>query len=283
LPVTSKNTPVKTIVLVNAGAVYHIGPNRLHVSLARRWAALGHTVLRIDLSGIGDSSAAPDAAENVVYSDRALEDLRGAVEFLAESRPAMQCHALGLCSGAYHAFKAAAGKLPLSGIILINPLTFSWKEGMSLDYPAHMVASSMLRYKTTAFRTSSWLKLLRGDVSVGGVSQILLRHARSMLLAQVLNVARRLRLPLKDDLGTELARIAASSTDMLFVFAPQDPGLEILRIQGGSALRRLRGKQQLDIEIVAGADHTFTGRAARERLVAVLGKRLDGPVACRSV
>ena len=49
------------IVLANAGCVSRVGPHRTYVKMARRWASLGFDVLRVDLSGIGDSPAAPGA------------------------------------------------------------------------------------------------------------------------------------------------------------------------------------------------------------------------------
>ncbi len=43
------------VVLVNVAAEHHIGPGRRWVEWARRWAALGYRVVRIDQSGVGDS------------------------------------------------------------------------------------------------------------------------------------------------------------------------------------------------------------------------------------
>lgn len=44
-----------TVILLNAGLIHRIGPNRVYVRLARHLAGLGFQVLRFDLSGIGDS------------------------------------------------------------------------------------------------------------------------------------------------------------------------------------------------------------------------------------
>src|SRR5262249_1267225 len=98
----------RAILLLNAGSVHHVGPNRLYTVLARRWAAMGHVVLRLDNSGIGDSRPRPGEAENVVYSGRALEDVAAALSFLRRQPGVLDCRAVGLCSGAYHAFKSAA-------------------------------------------------------------------------------------------------------------------------------------------------------------------------------
>src|SRR5687768_18323652 len=45
----------QSIVILNAGSVHHIGPNRMHVEFARRLAADGCRVCRADLRGLGDS------------------------------------------------------------------------------------------------------------------------------------------------------------------------------------------------------------------------------------
>src|SRR5262249_1731329 len=42
-------------VLLNGGALRHIGPSRTWVEIARRWAARGVPTVRIDMPGIGES------------------------------------------------------------------------------------------------------------------------------------------------------------------------------------------------------------------------------------
>src|SRR6202011_2523644 len=117
-----------------AGAVHHVGPNRLYVALARHLARLGHIVLRMDIAGIGDSPASAGEPDNVVYSSHALRDVSKAIEYLQRHWGAHELRAVGLCSGAYHALKAGVARLPLTGVVIINPLTFFWKKDMSLEY-----------------------------------------------------------------------------------------------------------------------------------------------------
>src|SRR6185312_12807504 len=74
--------PRRGVILLNAGAVGQIGPNRLHVVLARRLAAAGDLVLRLDVSGIGDSRVRAGAEENVVYSAHAIADVGMAVDWV---------------------------------------------------------------------------------------------------------------------------------------------------------------------------------------------------------
>ena len=45
-------------VLLNAGVISRVGPQRLNVTLARAIARIGFTAFRFDLSGLGASRAA---------------------------------------------------------------------------------------------------------------------------------------------------------------------------------------------------------------------------------
>jgi dienelactone hydrolase len=274
--VTAK-PPRGGILLLNAGGTHRIGSNRLYVTLARRWASLGQVVLRMDISGVGDSLPRAGEAENVIYTARAADDITEAIRYLRARAGVSECRALGLCSGAYHAFKAAVGGAPLESVVMINPLTFFWKEGMSLDAPLpdQRVISEAHRYQRTAFRIHSWLKLMRGEVDVGRVAQIMIRRSGSLLNHHWRDLVRRFGLPLRDDLGRELESVAQRGVHMLFVFAAHDPGLELLRTQGGSCVGKLHQRRRLEIKVISGADHTFTTRRARDQLIAVLGDALD--------
>ncbi len=269
--------PRTGILLLNAGGTHHIGSNRLYVALARRWASQGHVVLRLDISGVGDSLPRPGETENAIYTARAAEDIREAMHYLRQRAGVSECRALGLCSGAYHAFKAAVGGAPLQTVVMINPLTFFWKEGMSLDAPLtdRRVISEAHRYREAAFRLHSWRKLMRGEVDVGRVAQIMIRRTGAWLSRHWRDLARDLGVPLRDDLGHELESVAERGTAMLFVFATNDPGLQLLRTQGGSRVRKLCARGQLAIQLIDGADHTFTAGSARERLITVLSEALD--------
>jgi pimeloyl-ACP methyl ester carboxylesterase len=262
------------IVLINSGAVHSVGPNRLYVVLARLLAQRGHVVLRMDISGIGDSPTRPNAVENTVYSPYAVEEVRAAVTYLREAWHVQDVRAAGLCSGAYHAFKAAVAGVPVNGVVLINPLTFFWKEGMSLQYPEYRVAADIRRYRANILRPASWLKLLRGQVNLWESSQVLLRRALSLGRTPLRNLARALRMPLSDDLPSELSSVVRAGIRLQFVFAAQDPGPELLRNQGGATARKLRERGLLRVESIDAADHTFTDSARRALLVSILERTL---------
>lgn len=110
---------VPTVVFLNPATDHHVGPNRLWVHLARRWAELGVRSLRLDLSGIGDSPARPGRAELVVRSADAFDDVREVAEALSPDDPG-DVVLVGLCSGAYQALESAL-ELGARGVLAVNP------------------------------------------------------------------------------------------------------------------------------------------------------------------
>ena len=269
------------LLLLNAGSVHHIGSNRLHVTLARRWAALGHAVLRLDVSGIGDSRPHAGEPENVVYPRHATADVAAGLAFLRRQPGVVEVHAVGLCSGGYHAFKAAVAGVALDGVVLINPLTFFYKPGMSLEAAPHHVTGEASRYTRRVYSVDAWKKLLRGDVHLRALAQVMARRVGLLVRDSARTVARRAGIRLRDDLAVELEGIARRNIALLFLFAADDPGISLLARQGGPTVRRLRRQGQLAIELIHGADHTFTPLWSHPLVVASLAAHLDRPPRAR--
>ena len=262
------------VLLLNAGAVYHVGPNRLYVAFARHLARSGYVVLRMDIAGIGDSPVHEGEADNIVYSKFALDDLGKSIDYLRREWGVRDVRAVGLCSGAYHAFKASVAHLPLTHAVMINPLTFFWKEGMSLEYPEHRIAADIVRYRTNVMRLSSWLKLFTGGVNLVELGHVLARRARTVTLTALRAPARLLGIPLQDDLPSELRTAVRAPVQLHFLFSASDPGQELLRSQGGRTAQRLLARGQVQVELIEGADHTFTDLTARTTLATALSRIL---------
>lgn len=271
MPAAPARPGAPAVLMLNSGAVHLIGPNRLWVRLARRWAAQGMTVLRIDLSGIGDSSARPGQDENVVYSASAKADIAAALAHLQAVVGAGDCHLLGLCSGGYHALKAAVAGLDVASSVVINPLTYFWQDGATpSDVKEYEVLELTAKYRRKLLTAEPWLRLVRGDLHLRLIAEVALRRVANAAAPWLIEGARWLRWPLKNDLARELRSVAQRRVGLHFVFAEGAPGLRLLRQQGGRATAELLAQGALSIDAVAAADHTFTRRDARERLVAVL-------------
>jgi alpha-beta hydrolase superfamily lysophospholipase len=112
------------IVIANAGCVNRQGPHAMFVHAARQWASRGFDVLRVDLSGIGDSPAARDVKENLTYPPSGFDDLTEALRATGRSRAIIA----GLCSGGDYAFqlgwRGAGSAAEVVGAWIMNPRTF---------------------------------------------------------------------------------------------------------------------------------------------------------------
>ncbi len=108
------------VVLLGAGIIHRIGPSRASVELARALASRGHTVLRFDLSGIGDSPRAEEAR----LTDAAIADMRDAITLMAETAEnpwGDRVAAVGFCSGADNGFFLAADEPRIGALVLFDP------------------------------------------------------------------------------------------------------------------------------------------------------------------
>ena len=113
-----------TLILYNAGAIRRIGPNRMWTEAARRWAAAGVPVIRVDLEGIGDAGGDGSAyreSDDPFYTPTLVDQARAVLD-LAARRGLPRRFALGgLCSGGFWAFQAALADPRVQSVIMLNP------------------------------------------------------------------------------------------------------------------------------------------------------------------
>jgi pimeloyl-ACP methyl ester carboxylesterase len=262
------------VVLLNAGSSPRVGPSRLHVLLARQLAARGFRVLRVDLNGLGDSEAADPARENDCYPPTMFRDVDTVLRFAQSDLAARRVVLMGLCSGAYAGFQAAAQfKNPvLVESVLINPLTYYWKEGMSLDMPAPKEIAALHYYMRSALMPAKWWKLISGNTKIGLVGALRMlagrwRRRRPEESASVphLDIGdANLCHPAREDLTKDLKKVAAFGRHLACFFSASDPGYSILMYHARRAAKALRRAGKLRIFIIEGADHTFSRRRPRE-------------------
>ena len=111
------------VVLVNGGHNHRSGINRNYTEWARRLAARGHAVLRMDLRGLGDSPPATPEGLARLYTTEGTRDVIDAVAWLRERGYERVCCA-GLCAGGSQAFQAALKSPSVDAIVMLNPLRF---------------------------------------------------------------------------------------------------------------------------------------------------------------
>jgi pimeloyl-ACP methyl ester carboxylesterase len=152
-PETAAEKPDRPVVIIlNAGIIHRVGPNRIHVLLARALADKGLTTLRFDLSGIGDSDPQADRCSLIAG---VISDFRAAAEYLMTSRKASRFILVGLCAGADKALLIASGDPRVVGAVLIDQFAFKT--------PGYYVR----HYGRRLFKIQSWINVAKGRNPLG--------------------------------------------------------------------------------------------------------------------
>ena len=154
---------VPAFILLNAGIVHRVGPNRLYVNAARALAEAGHPALRFDVSGLGDSEARRDGLS---YQESRLVETREAMDHLETQQGVGTFVLLGLCSGADQAFRVACVDSRVVGVVLIDGYAYRTQK----YYVVH--------YGRRLFRLSSWWNFATGRHPVWRALRDKLRNPR---------------------------------------------------------------------------------------------------------
>ena len=105
------------VILLNAGFTHRVGPNRVHVQLARGSAARGFCALRFDFSGIGDSGS---RADNLPCETSTVLETKQAMDYLETAQDVHTFVLAGICSGADVAVRTAGRDPRVVGAVAVN-------------------------------------------------------------------------------------------------------------------------------------------------------------------
>ncbi|OAF13596.1 hypothetical protein AYJ54_43490 [Bradyrhizobium centrolobii] len=117
-PAEQPNENKLAVVILNTGTIHRVGHHRMYVSMSRKLARTGCTVLRFDFSGLGDSS--PHLSDQPLLQSN-LADIGTALEWLQTTRGVSRVILVGLCSGADHAILYGFSDPRIVGLVLIDP------------------------------------------------------------------------------------------------------------------------------------------------------------------
>jgi dienelactone hydrolase len=264
------------ILLLNTGANHRVGSNRMYVAMARAWAAAGFVTLRFDLSGIGDSPARGDARENDVYSARGVSEAQAAMRFLS-ARGRERFILGGLCSGAYVSFHAGVHDSRVAGVILINPLTFHWKEGDSLEIRTRKTFKSTRFYARAMTDAATWRRTFSGDIHVRAILRELGTRAVKRVHGHVSSLAARVTgggATDTTDIASGFRAMCDRGVEVMLVFGADDGGIDVMEEHLGVGARKLHKKKGFRLEIIDGPDHTFTPLWSQRHLRDLLTQHL---------
>jgi alpha-beta hydrolase superfamily lysophospholipase len=253
-------------VLLNAGAIRRVGPNRMWVELARRWAARGVPSLRLDLEGLGDSdgddSRFADVAE--LYIPQLVDQVQTAIDVVEAQGIAQRFVLTGLCSGAYWSFHGALRDERVVAAFMLNPRTLFWDA-----------SQETVRYlRRGLLQPSSWGMVLRGDVHHSRVGNVIRETPRSLLRRAAARVH---AIGDSDQIDGVLDLLRDGGKQLLFVFSEKEPLHEELERQG--RLPRSERWPNIKLELIPGRDHTLRPHYSQERAHEALDRALDRELA----
>ena len=179
----------------------------------------------------------------------------------------------GLCSGGYHALKAALAGQAIDTVLMVNPLTFDYQPGVDPYFALHRDSQ---RHAERMRSGAAWLRLLRGQVAVGRAVRVLAWRVLGRLRERLLDMARALRLPLRHDLGCQLQSLAQRGVTVHYIFAADEPAPSMLKSMAGNVVPRLVRRGQASVQTIDGPDHPFTPRWSHPWLLDAIERALDG-------
>lgn len=223
-------------VLLNSGAQRRVGPNRMWVEMARRWAASGVPTLRVDLAGIGDSGgdSEPLAADMAFYVPDYIDQTLTTLDALEDRGLAPHFVLGGLCSGAYWSLYAGLRDERVAAALMINPRILMW------DGWVHALRQTREIRRKLGSR-EAWMRVVRREASFTRPLRIAAGLLKQMLLWPV-------RLPARMAAQRRAAREGGDAIDLAF---------DSLRDRGQRALMLFIGREPLYDDFVRA------GRAAR--------------------
>lgn len=272
-PATTSPSDV-TAIFLNAGAVRRIGPNRIWVEAARRWAARGVPTLRIDLAAIGDSDGDGTRYRDVGrFFDPELEgDIVAFIDELERRRPGGRVVLGGLCAGGYWSFHGAARDDRVIAALLLNPGLLSWDP----EIISRRDARKLKRLRSPAWRR----RVLRGEVRMPrmlAIARALGTRAALRVIRLPRAVLRRRHLKSTPDFEEKLARLRDRGTRVLIAFSDDEP-LQ-LDLQSDGFFARLPEWPNVEVQPLPGRDHTLrpivVQRAVHEMLDRELTRALE--------
>jgi pimeloyl-ACP methyl ester carboxylesterase len=256
-PADARGGDEPAIVILNTGIVHRVGHHRMYVTLSRMLAASGHTVVRFDFSGIGDSAPRNDYTPPLAACLAEIKEVMDSVEVTYRiSRFVL----VGLCSGADHAVLYGGQDPRVVRLVLMDPTI-----PPTARYYFHYVMQRL-------HNPSNWLSVATGR---SGLVRLVTAH----LLHRVKPKGSGLQ-----DLTLQNLQFSSYLTECYRAAAVR--GVKILSVLTSVSARYTYRQQMLDtfpeasggalrLEHFPESDHLFSTERERTRLLRIIAEWLE--------
>lgn len=252
-------------VFLNAGAVRHIGPNRMWTESARAAAAIGSPSLRVDLESIGEADGDPAPRADVAdyYDSGFVAQVIAVLDELERRGVARRFRLVGLCAGAYWAFRTALVDERVELAVLINSGALVWHPDILTEREGRRIGR--------AFQRHWWGRLVRGEVRLRSLLRLIGQTARGIIptLSQLVpGSGPGGRSPIAMDLDR-----LPPATRVAMAFSGGEPLREELAARG--ILHQLDRWPQVELVELPGSDHTLRSVEAQRAVADLLRRELS--------
>jgi len=253
----ARGRELPAVVILNAGIVHHVGPNRIHVKLARKLAAAGFVAMRFDFSGIGDSRPRLDGKP---FAQSAPEEVRQCLDYLEFSRGIRRFVLVGICSGADNALRAGALDPRVEGAVLI--------EGHAIPTPAYLLRL----YRRRLLSPRSWLRLLSGRSEILRSIRFSRRSgsARRAAGTRDAKVRGETLSPVKREILESIRALDARRARVLLIYSSGSASHLFYETILRRRVADVRERGSLEARLVEGADHVFTHQTTQSQLLSTI-------------
>ncbi|MDR5783517.1 alpha/beta fold hydrolase [Caballeronia sp. LZ065] len=253
-------------LIANTSASSRVGDSRLSVRIARELARRGVASLRFDARGRGDSPAASgivqsDTAFGRIYNSVATDDTAAAARWLSR-QGYKSIFSFGVCSGAYHALKAALIEDSITGVVTVNLPTFKKPADIAPDALRQSTRNSMAGYAFSMLDPQKWKAILRGEKDLKRVLRFVSGYMMTRVRSRVVDVLRLDRLTqtppeLATEPGPMIRALDARHVKTVLIYGAYDAGMDLIAANFGKGGARLSRFPSVRMAVFSDADHSL--------------------------
>jgi hypothetical protein len=260
------------IILLGAGIVHRVGPHRLYVKIARQLARMGFVVFRFDFSGIGDSRFRDDA---LPMEKSAILETREAMDCLSAIRNIDRFVLVAICSGAGFSFQTARADARVVGVSLLNAAGHRWSTG-------HELARTMVHHYwrmlwSPSFRGKNWRKLTTLQFDRAGVVRTAGQRMRMLFAGAGTASAEAGESQQPQSVAAAFHALLERGVRLQVVYSEGDEGWDYYQLFLRKHLRALESRRDFSLQVVEGANHTFTLLSHQAQIIDILNRWLEEP------
>lgn len=252
------------VIILGAGLVHRVGPNRMTVRTARRLAELGYVVARFDHRGIGDSGSRQD---NRPFAVSAVEETREVMDYLSRHHAVEKFVLMGICSGAETALRTGFADSRVTGVGLINGGGQGYGDAWeSYEY----VRGEARQYlKRSLFSLDSWWRALTGRIQYRRLLAVLLKRIRNRLAPPKVVVEA------SQQAATDIQKLLRRGVRILWLQSQGDFSRDYFDTMFGRDTQLLLEAGSVRVETITFTDHTLTDRYGQLRVLSLVEEWLS--------